>query len=609
MANETILVVDDNPLNLKLTRILLETHGYRVVTAADGPEALAAAERVMPRLILLDVELRGIDGIEVARRIKAAPRTQGVIVVALTARATKADESEARAAGCDGYIKKPIDAARFPEQIRDYIDSAAAPKKWSVLVVDQNLSRAKVLGKALQEQGYIVAYARNDTQALAAAKAEIDIVICDVLVPHLGGFRLCQSIRQDDSLRRAAIVLLASNHVQAADERLARRMGANSIVSHDEDLRDLITTLDRALEEGPVDVPMASDELAAIREEFLVTGARDSHRLAVDGINESNAVAAKRLCHAWASSGGTLGFPQISRAALHLEQLLDSGMALDLTKDLGQLADMFRRVRNGSGDAPSVWVSGILKNRRIAIYGFPQDELLTVLKQLKAAGAVAELTESTEPADLMSSELLVAAGSRGGLTDLTGIEIPVLFVGETTKFYPRDGFAGVHDLLVKPWTADEIIVRCHKLLTGVGYNRPVQPRRNTTPEILIADDDPTIATIVQSILEGHGMLCRTTDRGGSVVQLAETQVPDAIVLDVNLPELDGFQVLSRIRNHPTLQDCLVVLLTARQQETDIIKGFGLGADDYVVKPFSPMELVARLQRLLKERARQYAVAS
>lgn len=129
MAHETILVVDDNPLNLKLTRILLEIHGYKVVTATDGPAALATAEEAMPRLVLLDIELRGIDGMEVARRLKSSLLKQGVIVVALTARATSADESEARAAGCDGYIEKPIDAARFPEQVRDYLDNAAAPKK------------------------------------------------------------------------------------------------------------------------------------------------------------------------------------------------------------------------------------------------------------------------------------------------------------------------------------------------------------------------------------------------------------------------------------------------------------------------------------------------
>src|SRR5262245_11246717 len=112
MTHETILVVDDNALNLEFTRILLESNGYRVLTASEGPEALETAEKAAPRLVLLDVHLRGIDGIEVARRIKSSPSTRGAIVVALTARASKAGEDEARAAGCDGYITKPIDAQR-----------------------------------------------------------------------------------------------------------------------------------------------------------------------------------------------------------------------------------------------------------------------------------------------------------------------------------------------------------------------------------------------------------------------------------------------------------------------------------------------------------------
>jgi DNA-binding response OmpR family regulator len=558
----------------------------------------------MPRLVLLDVELRGIDGIEVARRLKTSPATQRVIVVALTARATQADESEARAAGCDGYIKKPIDAARFPEQVRSYIDNTV-PKRRSVLVVDKNVSRARALGKSLQEEGYFVVHVEDDKQALIAARSDIDVIVSDVLVPHFGGFRLCQSVRQDDSLRHAAMVLMASGSVQPADERLARRMGANSIVSRERGTQELLGAIARALDEGPVATPMASEELAAVREEFLATGTRDIQRLALEGVGASNVIVAKRLCHAWAGSGGTLGFPQISQAAHHLEHLLDSGVASDLDRDIGQLAEMFRRARSGNDDTPSVWVSGVLQNRRIAVAGFPADELSRVLKQLRTAGALAEPAESIDQVDLISSELLVMWRSRSTRADLTGVDLPMLLVGETSSLHALTGFDGVHDVLLKPWTSDEIIVRCHRLLTGI----PVQLKRDSAPEILIADDDPTISTIVQSILEGHGMQCRTTDRGGNVLSLAESQAPDAIVLDVNLPELDGYQVLSRIRNHSTLQDCLVVLLTARQQETDIIKGFGLGADDYVVKPFSPMELVVRMQRLLKERARQHAVAT
>jgi len=71
------------------------------------------------------------------------------------------------------------------------------------------------------------------------------------------------------------------------------------------------------------------------------------------------------------------------------------------------------------------------------------------------------------------------------------------------------------------------------------------------------------------------------------------------VLDVNLPQMDGFQVLAALRANTITQNCGIVILTARQQETDIMKSFGLGVDDYVVKPFSPMELVARVRRLAR----------
>lgn len=124
MAGERILIVDDNQLNLKLTRILLEKNGYSVRTAGDGTEALTLLGEFSPKLILMDVQLPGMDGLEVTRRIKSNPALQTVIVVALTAYAMKGDEEKARAAGCDGYITKPIDTRTLPVQIREYLDSA-----------------------------------------------------------------------------------------------------------------------------------------------------------------------------------------------------------------------------------------------------------------------------------------------------------------------------------------------------------------------------------------------------------------------------------------------------------------------------------------------------
>jgi CheY-like chemotaxis protein len=108
-----VLVVDDNAVNLKLVRVILHRDGHDVRTAASAEEALAQLETLRPPLILMDVQLPGMDGLALTRRIKADPRHAGTRIVALTAYAMKGDEAKARAAGCDGYITKPIDVDRF----------------------------------------------------------------------------------------------------------------------------------------------------------------------------------------------------------------------------------------------------------------------------------------------------------------------------------------------------------------------------------------------------------------------------------------------------------------------------------------------------------------
>jgi two-component system, cell cycle response regulator DivK len=117
MPAEAVLIVDDNPANLKLARVLLEGEGYEVRTAADGQEALAAVSSFRPRLILMDLQLPGLDGLEVTRRLKSDPRTREILVVALTAYAMKGDEEKALQAGCDGYVPKPIDTRSLPAVI------------------------------------------------------------------------------------------------------------------------------------------------------------------------------------------------------------------------------------------------------------------------------------------------------------------------------------------------------------------------------------------------------------------------------------------------------------------------------------------------------------
>lgn len=113
----TILVVDDNPINLKLVSDLLAFEGYRVQKAVDGEKAAASVQEDPPDLILLDVDLPGIDGLTLTERLKSDRRTADIIIVALTAFAMKGDRQRAMAAGCDGYVTKPIDTRKLPNQI------------------------------------------------------------------------------------------------------------------------------------------------------------------------------------------------------------------------------------------------------------------------------------------------------------------------------------------------------------------------------------------------------------------------------------------------------------------------------------------------------------
>jgi CheY-like chemotaxis protein len=117
----TVLVVEDNPVNRKLARNVLRSRGYRVLEADTGEEGIEIARAERPHLILMDLQLPGLDGIEATRRLKADPATRMIPVIALSAHAQDSDEARAREAGCVGYIAKPIRLSRFPQQVGSYL--------------------------------------------------------------------------------------------------------------------------------------------------------------------------------------------------------------------------------------------------------------------------------------------------------------------------------------------------------------------------------------------------------------------------------------------------------------------------------------------------------
>ena len=116
-----ILIVHDNPVNLKLATDVLEMEGYAVEKAVDAEQAQEMLKSATPDLILMDIALPGMDGLTLTRKLKADERLKDVPVVAMTAFAMKGDEQKALAAGCDGYITKPIDTRKLPQQVAAYL--------------------------------------------------------------------------------------------------------------------------------------------------------------------------------------------------------------------------------------------------------------------------------------------------------------------------------------------------------------------------------------------------------------------------------------------------------------------------------------------------------
>jgi CheY-like chemotaxis protein len=120
---KSILVVDDNPDNLKLILVILAASGYDLTTASDAHEALSFLEHRAPDLILLDLQLPGMDGLELTRRLRARDDTRAIPIVAVTAYAMKGDETKARDAGCNDYIVKPIDKRLLRAMVKSYLDA------------------------------------------------------------------------------------------------------------------------------------------------------------------------------------------------------------------------------------------------------------------------------------------------------------------------------------------------------------------------------------------------------------------------------------------------------------------------------------------------------
>jgi CheY-like chemotaxis protein len=517
MANETILVVDDAPVSLKLTDILLRKEGYKVHATSDAEQALALLTSLHPDMMLVDIQLPGMNGLELTKKVKQNSRTRDIVVVALTACAMKGDDDVAFRAGCDGYITKPIETLTLGNKVREYLQQ----------------------------------------RQVSSPVAE------PVAVEEPRGF--------------------------------------------------------------PGGITLLPSELESVRRRFLEEGVQQS-RLFLESLEtDFNVLEALRITRAWVEAASALDYPVLSILA---------GEALKLLRvrepDRVMLVDAFSNLMVGFVEPPesalgpvSTGVESALRGKNIILAGMSAEEGGRLGAALERIGAKPRLFDGGQQAtpEAMAATQLVVVHVRPGtigthwLHPLTVADLkqPLVLIGARDHLLNLDAalLPRASDMLIDGWQPEEALMRfghaiCRAAAVKVQaaasegpkqtFGMPMPRDVNRETEVLLADDDLTVRMVTRTLMQNAGIKCRMACDGMEALQAIRDCRPTAAIIDVNMPGMDGYEVLAAVRSE--MLPVRIILLTARQQESDITRGFTLGADDYVVKPFNPPELLARVKRFL-----------
>ena len=205
-----ILIVDDNPTNLKLVSEVLEFEGYDILKAVDAEEAQVVLAATLPDLILMDIALPGMDGLTLTRKLKAEERTRGIRIVALTAYAMKGDDQKAFDAGCDGYITKPIDTRNLPDLVAGFLARASGQSRRSrlkILVIEDHAADLKLADLVLSTAGHDVSMVEAAELAFAAIqKDRPQIIFLDLDLPGMDGIALVRKLKAEPDTRDICVV-------------------------------------------------------------------------------------------------------------------------------------------------------------------------------------------------------------------------------------------------------------------------------------------------------------------------------------------------------------------------------------------------------------------
>jgi DNA-binding response OmpR family regulator len=252
-----------------------------------------------------------------------------------------------------------------------------------------------------------------------------------------------------------------------------------------------------------------------------------------------------------------------------------------------------------------------LRSKRFALIGFDANEAERMVAAFQSAGAFARTTDAAPvhpglnwlaPFDAFVLNASAANGDAQPLEVIARAEKPAIVVGapEEMMNHAQAVAALEHDFVIRPWIDEELLLRAYRALRhaeSTARSEEIAPAGE--PTVMVVDDDRTTTTLLSMMLRAANIRCEVAHGGREALRMVSQIMSDLLLLDISMPEVDGFQVLAALRDDPVTQSLPVMMLTVSNDESDVLRGFSLGVEDYVTKPFNPRELLARVRRVLR----------
>jgi PAS domain S-box-containing protein len=257
-AAQAILVVEDNPASRKLMRVTLESEGHAVHEAPDARSALDWLRDHHPRLILQDLVLPDLDGLELLAKIRELPHGRAVPVLCLSGFIARMDEARALTDGFAALLAKPVDPIQLLDTVRQHLARVGPytepqhPSDKRVFVIDNDPLQRQLAEYHLGAAGFSVTTFASAQTALSSAEAEPpSAIICSLLAEGMGGFELCLRLRQADNLDDVRVILVSSQPTEPEDHELALQLGADTLACDGGDWANLLEILRKVPSDRP----------------------------------------------------------------------------------------------------------------------------------------------------------------------------------------------------------------------------------------------------------------------------------------------------------------------------------------------------------------------